>query len=272
MSETEQPEYRDAIISYVDILGFSEMIRESASRPERVGKIADLLQAVRDDLGFNPKIRRSKDATSAPNFVSENFSDLTIRTRFVIGDLQYSEAVQEIGYLASTQFNLATTENVLIRGGVCYGQIVASDDVTFGPGLVKAYRLESEFAVYPRIVVDRDLAVRLLANDDHGLVGRLLRRGDDGAYFIDYLFNATHQCFWMDEWRDGCELLSQHRDFVMNRLREDVTKQPEKVKQKLIWLGLYHNAVIQRLATDLYASGSAHRTENLLLGDDVLRF
>jgi len=55
VTETEKPGYRDAIISYVDILGFSEMIRESASRPERVEKIADLLQAVRDDLGFNPK-------------------------------------------------------------------------------------------------------------------------------------------------------------------------------------------------------------------------
>jgi hypothetical protein len=32
MIETEQREYRDAVISYVDILGFSEMIRESASQ------------------------------------------------------------------------------------------------------------------------------------------------------------------------------------------------------------------------------------------------
>jgi hypothetical protein len=87
MIETEQREYRDAIISYVDILGFSEMIRQSATRPDRVGKIADLLQAVRDDLGFNPKIQRSKDAVSSPNFVSENFSDLTIRNRFVTGDV-----------------------------------------------------------------------------------------------------------------------------------------------------------------------------------------
>lgn len=83
MIETEPREYHDAIISYVDILGFSEMIRESASRPERVGKIADLLHAVLYDLGFNPKIRRGKESVSAPNFVAENFSDLTIRTRFI---------------------------------------------------------------------------------------------------------------------------------------------------------------------------------------------
>jgi hypothetical protein len=272
MIETEQREYRNAIISYVDILGFGEMIRESATRPERVGKIADLLQAVRDDLGFNPKFRRSKDTISAPNFVSENFSDLTIRTRFVTGDVLDSAAVQEIGYLAGTQYNLAVTEDVLIRGGVCYGQIVASDDVTFGPGLVKAYLLESEFAVYPRIVVDRDLAFRLLRDDQDGLASRLIRRGDDGAYFIDYLFNATHELFWADEWRDGCERLSQHREFVMSRLKNNVTKHSENVKQKLIWLCLYHNAAIERLAIDQYTSRSELRTRDLLISEEVLRF
>jgi len=272
MIETEQREYRNAIISYVDILGFSEMIRESATQPERVGKIADLLQAVRDDLGFNPKIQRSKDTVSAANFVAENFSDLTIRSRFVTGDVPDSEAVQEIGYLAGTQYNLAVTEDVLIRGGVCFGQIVASDDVTFGPGLVKSYLLESEFAVYPRIVVDRDLAFSLLRDDQNGLANRLLRRGDDGAYFIDYLFNATHELFWAEEWRDGCERLNQHREFVMSRLHKNVVKHPEKVKQKLIWLGLYHNAVIDRLATDQYSARSEPRTRDLLIDEDALRF
>jgi hypothetical protein len=92
------------------------MIRERVLQLERVGKIADLLQAVRDDLGFNPKIRRSKDTPSAPNFISENFYDLTIRTLFVMENSYYSEAVQEIGYLAGTQFNLAATKNVLVRG------------------------------------------------------------------------------------------------------------------------------------------------------------
>lgn len=90
--------------------------------------------------------------------------------------------MQEIGYLADTQFNLAVTEDVLIRGGVCFGKIVASGDVTFGPGLVKSYLLESEFAVYPRIVVDRDLAFSLLEEEPDGLASRLLWRGDDGAY------------------------------------------------------------------------------------------
>jgi hypothetical protein len=179
MIETQQRQYRDAVISYVDILGFSEMIQESVLQPDRVGKIADLLQAVRDDLGFNPKLFKSHDVSRPPNFVSENFSDLTIRSRFVTGPSCHSEAILELGYLANTQFNLAVSEDILIRGGVCRGAIVASDDVTFGPGLVKSYKLESEYALYPRIVVDRDLAFSLLEEDPHDMGFRLLLRAPE---------------------------------------------------------------------------------------------
>jgi hypothetical protein len=272
MIETQQRDYREAVISYVDILGFSEMIRASATDREHVGKIADLLQAVRDDLGFNPKLIRNRESISSANFVSENFSDLTIRSRFIQGSSCFKEAVLEIGYLAGTQFNLAISENVLIRGGVCRGPIVASDGVTFGPGLVKAYRLGSEYAVYPRIVVDRNLAFELLADDPDDQASRLLRRGEDGAYFIDYLFQTTHGCFWMDEWRDGCDRLQQHKHFVTSRLQDAIDSQAEKVKQKFMWLGLYHNSVIRRLAEDRESSRSAARTEELLLDDALLRF
>jgi hypothetical protein len=272
MIETQQRLYRNAVISYVDILGFSEMIKESAVTPERVGKIADLLQAVRDELGFNPRIQKSKEPARTPTFVSEIFSDLTIRTRFVAGVSCQKEAIQELGYLASTQFNLAVSEDVLIRGGVCRGTIVASDNVTFGPGLVKSYRLESEYALYPRIVVDRDLAFELLNDDPHEEAGRLLRRAEDGAYFVDYLFLTASGDLWVDEWRDACEKLRMHRDFVLKRLQDNISKQPETVKQKLIWLGIYHNAAIERLATYKYTNHHAERMQECKLDEQQLRF
>ena len=49
-------------------------------------------------------------------------------------------------------------EGVLIRGGMCIGEMLVADEgIVFGPGLVKAYDLESKYAVHPRIVIDRDL-------------------------------------------------------------------------------------------------------------------
>jgi hypothetical protein len=115
------------------------MIRESATHPERVGKIADLLQAVRDDLGFNPKIQRSKDTVSAANFVAENFSDLTIRSRFVTGGVPDSAAVQEIGYLAGTQYNLAVTEALFVVLDHAFERTVGHIGI---PGLQQAERGE----------------------------------------------------------------------------------------------------------------------------------
>ena len=42
----------------------------------------------------------------------------------------------------------------LIRGGVTIGQISHSENTCFGPALVRAYQLESQFAFYPRVVLD----------------------------------------------------------------------------------------------------------------------
>ncbi len=41
-----------------------------------------------------------------------------------------------------------------MRGGVTIGDICFEGSMVFGPAMVKGYGLESEFAVYPRIVVD----------------------------------------------------------------------------------------------------------------------
>ena len=103
-------------------------------------------------------------------------------------------------------------------------------------------------------------------------LNRLLQRGDDGAYFVDYLFNALHECLWMDEHRDVQLRASQHRDFVLERILRDLPKAPERVKQKLMWLGLYHNAVLRRLATDGTTKHNAYRVAELSISDAELHF
>ncbi len=270
MIEDEYEGYREAVISYVDILGFKDIIDRSTSDPQHVKKVSDLLAAVRDDLGYRPKGRRGGNTSF--DFRAENFSDLTVRTRFISGSSTYKAAVQEIGYLARTQFELAVTEDVLIRGGICSGLIVSNSDVTFGPGLVKAYTLESEYAVYPRLVVDRDLVKLLLESDPDGQAAQLLRRGDDGAYFVDYLFSALQRCLWMDEHRDARRLASQHRDFILERIQKDLSTAHERVKQKLMWLALYHNSTLRRLTTDEISARNADRVADLNIAHEQLQF
>jgi hypothetical protein len=44
--------------------------------------------------------------------------------------------------------------SICIRGGVTLGEVHFDQNTLFGPGVVRAYELESNYANFPRIVVD----------------------------------------------------------------------------------------------------------------------
>ena len=48
----------------------------------------------------------------------------------------------------------AAINGFLLRGGVTVGDVIHEDEIVFGPGLNRAYYLESKIARYPRFVLD----------------------------------------------------------------------------------------------------------------------
>jgi hypothetical protein len=52
---------------------------------------------------------------------------------------------------------IASWSGLLIRGAVTIGDIVHDDSIVFGPALNRAYELESQQAIYPRIILDPDI-------------------------------------------------------------------------------------------------------------------
>jgi hypothetical protein len=76
---------------------------------------------------------------------------------------------------------------ILTRGGISIGETIHQDDVLYGEGMLKAYHLESNAAVYPRIVVDPALLPRLSI----GMKNKLLELDSDGLWFVDpFKFDA----------------------------------------------------------------------------------
>lgn len=105
------------------------------------------------------------------------------------------------------------TENIIFRGGVCYGDAYVDMDrsMFFGEAVNKAYRMESTEAVNPRIIVDDNVANDFIENvksvscelakyDENvvqpismGIIPRYPDTGDgliekdiDGRYVINY--------------------------------------------------------------------------------------
>jgi len=174
------------------------------------------------------------------------FSDLVVRaTRLNTGNiLNWVNA--ELIFLAKMQCELLIRYGILLRGGISIDGLFINPDLVFGPALVRAHELAENLAIFPRIVIDNGV---INLKRDGLLFNAYRKQGDDGAHFIDYLY-GTYKNLLGDDWSGGrFGLLHQHMVFVENRLREFSSKQ-ERLKQKAVWLALYHNDVLSRLMID----------------------
>jgi hypothetical protein len=118
---------------------------EQASRdPSRIAVLHSVAQALA--MGRRPELVDNADAAR----IFSSFSDHAVASQpfHAIGDCQ--ELLLSLGRM---QVGIAAM-GFFIRGAVTIGDLYHDREVVFGPGLVRAYDLESNTAIYPRIVLD----------------------------------------------------------------------------------------------------------------------
>ncbi|MBB6367958.1 hypothetical protein FHR56_003123 [Xanthomonas sacchari] len=231
--------YRKALISFIDILGFRQIV---GSR--NCDEISTALKTMRqfsegDDSGeeFNARVIQ--------------FSDSIIRIRPLDSktneDGGYGTLFHELLDIGMMQGELANN-NIYIRGGVTIGDISYESGNIFGPGFIRAYDLESKIANYPRIVVDRKIFdamkidKRLYSShndldDEIGYIARELKRGSDGIHFIDYLRVTLNNID--DPHIGGHFFLKQHKTNILGNIKS--TSELDGETGKYLWAAMYHN-------------------------------
>ncbi|WP_248928667.1 hypothetical protein [Paenibacillus hamazuiensis] len=133
--------YEERIIAFIDILGFKNLVNDE-SKCEDIGAILKLPYLIRqDNMAKMLKIKGVMMTSISDSLV------FSIR-------LKERGAMNKITKLLTvfTQ-SLLSQHGLLLRGGIAVGKIYHDNDIVYGPGLVKAYELESKIAVYPRIVM-----------------------------------------------------------------------------------------------------------------------
>ena len=176
------------------------------------------------------------------------FSDSVVRVRPYDTEYNDGSLFHEILDLIHVQIELAN-RGIFVRGGLTVGDMYQDRDILFGPAMVRAYDLETSFANYPRIVIDPEVFAafvsdKRLRSDGHDLkqetkyVRSMLRQGDDGLYFIDFLGASRDE---MDEPEGFPDLLAKMKSMIVGNA--NAGKGNLRIVQKYLWLARYLNIV-----------------------------
>ena len=119
---------------------------------------------------------------------------------------------------------------ILIRGGIAFGKHYSDEHVLFSEALVAAYRVESELAKVPRVVVDHNLHEVFKTHPDTTEAMRirmreLLLQDRDNRLFLNYLAVGN---------------LASHADLI-TAYSHGTDLSREAVLEKVQWVVGYHN-------------------------------
>ncbi|MBV8757096.1 MAG: hypothetical protein JO257_07475 [Deltaproteobacteria bacterium] len=236
------------MVTFVDILGFRELVASDKTGEKVLAVFRNLRMYGTEDLGG---IGRSRNAKYL------HFSDSVVRaTPLVHGDGWHSDretVLHELERLTYAQGELAAT-GVLLRGGIAAGLAHADATSVFGPAFIDAYTVESQLALFPRIVLHPDLVTEFGSDGargravyaDDGLA--LTRVGSDGLHFLDYLGNFPREVH-TDASPDREEVAMSYMEPRKASIEQELVRRHllDPVRTKYVWLGRYHNEVVVEL-------------------------
>ena len=213
MSELELKEY---YIGYLDILGYKELIKQMGEE----AFLAVINEAFHEiDTGFDNlafiEMRIFSDNIVITSRADDNFDPINF-----------------ISSIITTQIFLLNG-GILVRGSITKGNLHIDDKYLYGSGLIRAYELENDIAIMPRVILDRTLENEF---EKLKVVAFLFIRDYDGLVMTDYLWSIEDP-----QENFNYDILKNYQQVITAGLEE--YKDNLKILQKYLWCKEYHNRV-----------------------------
>ncbi len=233
--------YEKRIVLFLDMMGFKQML----------GKPEDLVIAITE---LKNVLRPSEKEKLYADFDFIQFSDsivIAAKTSYL------ANAVTFVLRLMLKVNILVTSHGIPVRGAIVCGDYYYKDDILLSPALADAYKLESTFARYPRVIISKSFTDYLSTltikqksystfREDYDFITMV---DNDGFRFLNYLSSSGTIAKDM-EYKDmdlglRASQLDAHRKFIEKNLNSEVN---EAVREKYIWMGNYHNRFLREEA------------------------
>lgn len=171
--EPERKIYSDRIVAWIDILGMRNKMRKSNDAEEIFNIMAKLQHFVENAC---------EDLFKAGVLNFLQLSDGFI----IVSEMQYINELCEI--LCEIQWHvlLHLDDLKLLRGAVTAGKVSMSEDarLIIGPAFIEAYAMESDNAIFPRILFADEIYQHINPKD---LIFKHIKEDGDHFKYLDFI-------------------------------------------------------------------------------------
>lgn len=279
-ADPEEFKYSYRFVCFMDILGCKKLVWESESSQDafkQVKKIASVFEEEKKKYATNHWCNDFTFSIRKDGFIKDHhlaeenirvdmsmFSD-SIIISYELSDSSlfldwYRQIFQVFNDICRLQFEFAM-KGIFLRGGLTFGKIYHNGSICFGPALINSVMLESEYAKYPCVAVDKSIVEKILSDmksdleDDYAMGYKIPHKLKEFAeeLFLDYLsrtdaFSKTYdeQPVFMLDWFvsrfiQSSSNISRIRPVILAELNKEYD---EPVAEKYRWLARYFNQTI----------------------------
>ncbi|MDO5858934.1 hypothetical protein Q2490_16785 [Myroides odoratimimus] len=230
--------YEDRYTLFIDILGFKNIIGKSVSdgndNLKNIIHIQDIYNAIYNILDSKDYYDKLIDKKVTV------FSDCIVISFPKITDFDLLVQFFLVQSIILKMLELG----ILLRGAFTYGKLIHTDKYVFGPALVRAYNLENEKAIYPRIIIDG--IIFEIEPENNEVNTKIKKQDEDGLYYVDYFtFLDDLLSCELNNINQNIKNIYSLRVFVESKLIE--FNKNEKVKPKYEWMAKKINEALNNI-------------------------
>lgn len=265
-------QYDNRVTVFIDILGFKDLLSKTVNnkginKEEKIDEILDAYKLIRDVWDLDEKDSQYGKRTPKNSKRITTFSDCIVISFKTEEESQVFYTLLEIKWMIMRLIY----KGILCRGAVTHGKLIHTDSILFGPALAEAYILESKAALYPRVILHKDI-IDLAAknrikintyNDESEYVQSLLEKDSDGMYYIDYFLKASEELD--DPLYDFPDYLNRIGQKIRTGLMASSNVYKSDLKVKYRWMKERYNLAVDKIKEEKFIENLRKSGEHELI-------
>jgi hypothetical protein len=258
--------YQDRIVAFIDVLGFKEKLYEF-EKDAKAKNIAEESEEKGSEYLVSEKVnefintfKSVTELLDKDNFRYYLFSDNICIT---VDYIENPDAIVSLLFTVSELFYSFAQKGYFLRGGIDIGKFIDEKQIALGVPLAKAYIMESNDAVNPRILIS-DEYYQLVKDT---FVQNKLRHFENLSEF--FLINHNCEMHYLNVFcnvvkkDDKIKFFTDIRAKIIENL--EASNKKERINIKYVWLAGEYNQFLE-----IYISDFVYRQEEFEPTEDFI--